>query len=208
MPEEALLKRTNLDLLSTSWAWLEVWWSTERQFPFPPIFPPKSKPRIGATRELLLFTFASCGANQSEAWILGSFWGQWNCCHLLHTKPPITSNFFSLVLFSKASSLKPELGIMFSLPLWGASRQVPLPAFDVYFLHSSIGTAISIFPEKRRAESEWAQISCKSDIIQSRWRPLHILLVMIGLSSNIRTYLRSMSCPPRSTSQNLTLREP
>ena len=42
---------------------------------FPPIFPPKSKPQIGATRELLLFTFASCGANQSEAWILGSFWG-------------------------------------------------------------------------------------------------------------------------------------
>ena len=76
--------------------------------PFPPIFPPKSKPRIGATRELLLFTFASCGANQSEAWILGSFWGQWNCCHLLHTKPPITSNFFSLVLFSKASSASPS----------------------------------------------------------------------------------------------------
>ena len=76
--------------------------------PFPPIFPPKSKPRIGATRELLLFTFASCGANQSEAWILGSFWGQWNCCHLLHTKPPITSNFFSLVLFSKASSRQPH----------------------------------------------------------------------------------------------------
>ena len=39
---------------------------------------PKSKPLIGATRELLLFIIASLGANQSEAWILGSFWGKWN----------------------------------------------------------------------------------------------------------------------------------
>ena len=35
---------------------------------------PKSKPLIGATRELLLFTFASCGANQSEACFLGENW--------------------------------------------------------------------------------------------------------------------------------------
>ena len=44
---------------------------------------PKSKPLIGATRELLLFTIASIGADQSEDWIVGSFWGQRNCCHPL-----------------------------------------------------------------------------------------------------------------------------
>ena len=44
---------------------------------------PKSKPLIGATRELLLFTIASTGADQSEDWIVGSFWGQRNCCHPL-----------------------------------------------------------------------------------------------------------------------------
>ena len=32
---------------------------------------PKSKPLIGATRELLLFMISACWANQSEAWILG-----------------------------------------------------------------------------------------------------------------------------------------
>ena len=44
---------------------------------------PKLKPLIGATRELLLFTIASIGADQSEDWIVGSFWGQRNCCHPL-----------------------------------------------------------------------------------------------------------------------------
>ena len=42
--------------------------------PFSPEIPSKSNPLIGATRELLLFTFASCGANQSEACFLGENW--------------------------------------------------------------------------------------------------------------------------------------
>ena len=141
---------------------------------------------------------AVCSVFMEYLWEFGFIRANLLCRTILHAGQN-TANFIN--------RLKPEIGIMFSLPLWGASRQVPPPAFDVYFLHSSeIGTAISTFPEKRKAESEWAQISCKSDIIQSRRRPLHILLVMIGLSSNIRTYLRSMSCPPRSTSQNITLR--
>ena len=45
---------------------------------FVPKSSPKSMPLIGAKRELLLFMIASLGANQSEAWILGIFWGQWN----------------------------------------------------------------------------------------------------------------------------------
>ena len=49
---------------------------------------PKSKPLIGATRELLLLTIASIGADQSEDWIVGSFWEQRNCCHPL--PPPNT----------------------------------------------------------------------------------------------------------------------
>ena len=38
-----------------------------------------------------------------------AFWrkigGKWNCCHPPHIKPPITSIFFCLELYSKASSL-------------------------------------------------------------------------------------------------------
>ena len=68
--KEALIKRAILDFLCTSWAWLEVWCNAGDGNSFPP----KSKPRIGATRELLLFTFVSCGANQSEAWFLDENW--------------------------------------------------------------------------------------------------------------------------------------
>ena len=57
-------------------------------------------PLIGATGELLLFTIAPLGDNQSEAWILGSFWGQWNCCHpLLHQTSEHIIFFFKFLCF-------------------------------------------------------------------------------------------------------------
>ena len=50
---------------------------------FPPIFPPKSKPLIGATRKFLLFTIASPTANQSESLIFGEKLEERNCHHPL-----------------------------------------------------------------------------------------------------------------------------
>ena len=60
---------------------------------FPPIFPPKSKPLICATGELLLFTIASPRANQSEACFLEENWRKGTAVTLYHTKPPNTSYF-------------------------------------------------------------------------------------------------------------------
>ena len=74
------------------------------KIPFSSNFHSKSKPLIGATSELLLFTFASCVANQSEACFLDENWMKGIAITLYHTKPPITSIFFCLELFSKASS--------------------------------------------------------------------------------------------------------
>ena len=54
---------------------------------------PKSKPLIGATWELLLLTFASRGANQSEAYFLDENWMKGIAITLYHTKPPNTSYF-------------------------------------------------------------------------------------------------------------------
>ena len=48
---------------------------------------------IGATRELLLFTISSPGANQSEACFLGELGESGIAVTLYHTKPPDTSYF-------------------------------------------------------------------------------------------------------------------
>ena len=60
---------------------------------FVPKSSPKSEPLIGGTRELLLFTIASPGANQSEAWNLGELGENGIAVTLYHTKPPNTSYF-------------------------------------------------------------------------------------------------------------------
>ena len=83
---------------------------------------PESKPLIGATGELLLFTIAPLGDNQSEAWILGTM-------ELLSSPP--TPNFQTHYIFLKVS-------LLYFIPLWGTRT----------FVHRNYSAAMSftIFP--------------------------------------------------------------
>ena len=80
------------------------------------LFPPKS-PKIQSSdwchkRVVIVFICLLWG-QPITGLDSGEFWGQWNCCHHLHTKPPITS------IFSVWSSLvKPlQLVLIMSITL-------------------------------------------------------------------------------------------